>query len=50
MDYIKPYVDEIRTDSYGSAMAIINPDAEYKVVIEAHCDEISWYVNYITDN
>lgn len=50
MDYIRPYVDEIRTDSYGSAMAIINPDAKYKVVIEAHCDEISRYVNYITDN
>lgn len=50
MDYIKPYVDEIRTDSYGSAMAIINPDATFKVVIEAHCDEISWFVNYITDN
>ncbi len=50
MDYIKPYVDEIRTDSYGSAMAIINPDAKYKVVIEAHCDEISRFVNYITEN
>lgn len=22
----------------------------YKVVIEGHSDEISWYVNYITDN
>jgi putative aminopeptidase FrvX len=50
MDYIKPYVDEIYTDTYGTAVGIINPDAEYKVVIEAHCDEISWFVNYITDN
>lgn len=47
MDYIKPYVDEIQTDSYGSAVAIINPKAKFKVVIEAHCDEISWFVNYI---
>ena len=23
---------------------------KYKVVIEAHADEISWYVNYISDN
>ncbi|MCK5368406.1 MAG: M20/M25/M40 family metallo-hydrolase, partial [Cyclobacteriaceae bacterium] len=30
------------------AAAIINPDAKYKVVIEAHCDEISWFVNYIS--
>jgi hypothetical protein len=22
----------------------------YKVVIEGHADEISWYVNYITDD
>ena len=50
MDYIRPYVDEIKTDNYGTAYGIINPTAEYKVVIEAHADEISWYVNYITDN
>jgi len=27
---------------------VINPKAKYKVVIEAHADEISWFVNYIT--
>jgi len=50
MDYLKPYVDEFITDTYGTAVAVINPEAEYKVVIEGHSDEISWYVNYITDN
>lgn len=50
MDYLKPYVDEFITDAYGSAVGVINPKAEYKVVIEGHADEISWYVNYITDN
>jgi len=50
MDYMKPYVDEFITDTYGTAVAVINPEAEYKVVIEGHADEISWYVNYITDN
>jgi putative aminopeptidase FrvX len=50
MDYIKPYVDEIRTDIYGTCYGVINPKAEYKVVIEAHSDEISWYVNYIGDD
>jgi putative aminopeptidase FrvX len=36
-------------DVYGTAVGIINPKAPYKVVIEAHADEISWFVNYITD-
>ncbi|MEQ9302714.1 MAG: M42 family metallopeptidase [Marinoscillum sp.] len=49
LDYIKPYVDDHFTDTYGSAAAIINPNAKYKVVIEAHADEISWFVNYIND-
>jgi len=50
MDYLKPYVDEFITDTYGTAVAVINPKAKYKVVIEGHADEISWFVNYISDN
>lgn len=50
MDYIRPYVDAIEVDHYGSCYGIINPEADFKVVIEAHADEISWYVNYITDD
>ncbi len=50
MDYLKPYVDSFITDTYGTAVGVINPKAKYKVVIEGHADEISWYVNYISDN
>lgn len=50
LDYIRPYVDETYVDNYGTAVGIVNPKAEYKVVIEAHADEISWYVNYITND
>jgi len=50
MEYLKPYVDEFFTDTYGTAVAVINPKADFKVVIEGHADEISWYVNYISDN
>ena len=49
IDYISPYVDEWHTDIYGTAYAIINPSKKYKVAIESHADEISWYVNYISD-
>lgn len=41
LDYIKPYTDEHFVDIYGTAVAVINPKAKYKVVIEAHADEIS---------
>ena len=50
MDYLRPYVDTFITDTYGTAVGVINPEAPFKVVIEGHSDEISWYVNYISDD
>jgi putative aminopeptidase FrvX len=50
LDYLKPYIDDYYVDNYGTAVGVINPEAEYKVVIEAHADEISWFVNYITSD
>ena len=49
LDYTKAFSHSQITDPYGSAAAIINPHLPFKVVIEAHVDEISWFVNYITD-
>ena len=48
LEYLKPYVDSQFTDPYGSAVGVINPDHKFKVVIEAHADEISWFVNYVS--
>lgn len=48
LDYLKPYTDTSFSDPYGTAVGVINPDHPFKVVIEAHADEISWFVNYIT--
>jgi len=48
LNYIKPYIDEYYVDTYGTVVGVINPKAEYKVVIEAHADEISYFVHYIT--
>ncbi|MCB9189444.1 MAG: M42 family metallopeptidase [Flavobacteriales bacterium] len=50
LDYIKPYIDEYFVDTYGTTVGVINPKAEYKVVIEAHADEISYFVHYITSD
>ena len=48
LDYIKPYIDDYFVDTYGTVVGVINPKSKYKVVIEAHADEISWFVHYIT--
>ena len=50
LEYVKPYVDSHFVDPYGTAVGVINPDNKFKVVIEAHADEISWFVNYITSD
>lgn len=47
LNYIKDYVDTTFTDPYGTAVGVFNPEHPFKVVIEAHADEISWFVNYI---
>jgi putative aminopeptidase FrvX len=48
LKYLKPYIDDYIVDTYGTVAGIINPGKKYKVVIEAHADEISWFVHYIT--
>jgi putative aminopeptidase FrvX len=50
LKYLEPYIDEHFVDTYGTAVGVINPEADFKVVIEAHADEISWFVHYITDD
>lgn len=50
LEYLEPYIDEWRLDNYGTAYAIMNPGQDYKVVIEGHADEISWFVNYVTED
>ncbi len=49
LDYIQPYIHDWQSDAYGTVYGIINPEKEFKVVIEAHADEISWFVNYISE-
>ncbi len=49
LEYLKPYIDSYEVDVYGTTYGVINPGQDYKVVIEAHADEIAWFVNYIDD-
>ena len=48
IEYISKHVEKVELDNYGTAYGIMgNMDSDYKVVLEAHCDEISWFVNHI---
>lgn len=56
-DYLKPNVDYLESDNYGTVFGVVKSPVQdaaeaegkkrYKVVIEAHCDEISWIITYI---
>ncbi len=50
LEYLKPYIHDWYVDNYGTTYGVINPDKPFKVVIEGHADEISWFVHYISDN
>ncbi len=50
LNYLKPFIDKWELDDYGTVYGVINPGKPYKVVIEAHADEISWFVNHISDD
>lgn len=51
MSFLKPYVNDFTTDIYGTAVGIVaNKKSNFKVAIEAHADEIGWFVNYISED
>jgi putative aminopeptidase FrvX len=48
VSYLMQFVDEIKVDAYGTAYGIIKGKGNsLKVVLEAHCDEISWIITEI---
>src|SRR5437763_4211094 len=50
MKYVSTYAHKMETDMAGNAIAILNPEAPFKVLIAGHCDEIGFIVNRIDDN
>ncbi len=47
LEHMKSFTDDIHLDHYNNAIAVLNPKAKFKIMLEAHGDEISWLVNYI---
>jgi putative aminopeptidase FrvX len=49
LDYLKPFADKLETDTYGNAVAVLNPGGSPKIMVEGHADEIAFQVQYIDD-
>jgi putative aminopeptidase FrvX len=47
--YCKDFADKIHTDVHGNVWAIANPDAEQKIMLAGHMDEIGFIIHYIDD-
>ncbi len=43
-------LDDVSIDVHGNLRAVVNKDAPLRVMIEGHCDEIGFMVQYIDDN
>jgi endoglucanase len=51
LDYVREFADEVLTDAYGSAYAIVGTeDADPAVMFEGHSDEIGLMVTFIDDD
>lgn len=49
LDYVKKFA-KVETDQVGNAYGILNPNAEFKVMLAAHIDEIAMIVTKIDEN
>lgn len=47
--YLKPYANEIKKDVHGNLHAVLNPKANFRVMLSGHCDEIGLMVMHIDD-
>ena len=50
IDEMKPFCDEIRTDYTGNVVSVLNPDADFKVMLCGHIDEIGLVVSHIMES
>ena len=49
-NYAKGFAHEVRTDVTGNTIAVLNPDAKFKVMLAGHYDEIGFQVVYIDES
>jgi len=47
---MKKYVTDVRTDVHGNTTGVINANADLRVMLAGHCDEIGMMVMHIDEN
>jgi endoglucanase len=48
-DYARRYADEVHTDAYGNAVAVLNPEGDPRIMIDGHADELGLMVKHIDE-
>ena len=48
--YVEKFADEIITDHAGNAIGVLNKEAEFKILLAGHCDEIALVINRLGDD
>ena len=48
MEEMRPHCDTVLTDNTGNVICVLNPEAEFKVLLMGHIDEIGLIVTHIT--
>ena len=48
-DYVASFADSVETDRHGNVIAAVNPEAEVRVMLSGHIDEIGFLVHHISD-
>ncbi len=49
LDYVRTWADEVRTDAYGNAVAVLNPRGDPNILLDGHIDEIGLMVKHIDE-
>ena len=49
-EYASEFADSMETDSHGNLILCKNPDADIRLMLAGHCDQIGLIVSYIDDN
>jgi len=48
--YAGEFADEVRTDLHGNVIAVLKPDAPFRIMLAGHCDQIGLIVQHIDDD